>query len=170
MKKIGPIKTKVPVPHTLTGYAKNKDATQPFDASIPVRLVKQSKSTITVQVGQPNIKLEGQYVFLTNGILKIANVDINREAADALQSAIDPNKLKATISTELQKLNMAVQSAGFRDDGGHLIAEITLTANVSAADITNLLKEIQNESPSDPLRRGSDGSAADAILMRGLLV
>ena len=143
MKKIGPIKTKVPVPHTWTDYIKNKDATQPFDASIPVSLVKESDTSVALQVGKPKINLEGQFVFLTNGVLKIANVDINQKAADALQSAIDPNKLKATIPPEFQKLNMAVQSAGFRDEGGHLIAEITLTADVSAGDITNLLKQIQ---------------------------
>ena len=143
MKKIGPIKTKVPVPHTWTNYMKNKDATQPFDASIPVSLVKDSPTSVALQIGKPNIKLEGQFVVLTNGILKIANVDINQKAANALQSAIDPSKLKAAIPPELQKLNMTVQSAGFKDEGGHLIAEIVLTANVSAGDITNLLKQIQ---------------------------
>jgi hypothetical protein len=143
MKRIGPIKTKVPVPHTWTNYMKNKDATQPFDASIPVSLVKQGDTTVALQISKPNIKLEGQYVFLTNGILKIANIDINQKAAGALQNAIDPNKLKATIPPELQKLNMAVETAHFVNDGGHLVAEITLTAKVSATEITNLLKQIQ---------------------------
>jgi hypothetical protein len=144
MRKIGPIKTKVPVKvQTWAGYIKNKDATQPFDATIPVSLNKQSSSTVALQLGQPNIKLGGQYASLTRGILSIAGVNINQKAADALQSAIDPNKLKATIPTELQKLNMAIQSAQFINDGGHLVAELVLTANVSGADITGLLKEIQ---------------------------
>jgi hypothetical protein len=144
MVKVGPLKTKVPVSvHTWSSEIKNKDGTQPFDATILASLVKQNDTTVALQLGQPNIKLSGQYVFLTNGILKIADVDINQKANSALQSAIDPNKLKATLPTELQKLNMAVQSAQFTDDAGHLVAELVLTANVSGAEITDLLKQIQ---------------------------
>jgi hypothetical protein len=150
MKKIGPIKTKVPVIHTWPSVIKNKDATQPFDATIPVSFVKQSDTTVALQLGQPNIKLSGQYAFITDGILKIANIDINQKAVSALQGAIDPNKLKATLPTELQKLNMAVQSAHFVDDGGHLVAELNLSSNVSAAAITNLLKQIQLPSSAAP--------------------
>ncbi len=143
MKKIGPIKTKVPVIHTWPSVIKNKDATQPFDATLPASLVKQSDTAVALQLGQPDIKLSGQYAFLTNGILKIAGVDINQKASAALQNAIDPNKLKAALPTELQKLNMTVQSAHFVDDGGHLVAELNLSASVSASDITNLLRQIQ---------------------------
>jgi hypothetical protein len=51
----------------------------------------------------------------------------------ALQRAIDPVKLKTALPKELQKLNMSVQSARFRDYGGHAIAEINLEAIISGS-------------------------------------
>ena len=66
-------------------------------------------------------------------VLKRANADLNKSALSALQSAIDPEKLKAALPKELQKLNMSVQSARFRDYGGHAIAEINLGATISGS-------------------------------------
>jgi hypothetical protein len=42
---------------------------------------------------------------------------------------------------------MTVQSADFKDDGGHAVAEVDLTSNVPWGDVTNALKQIQ--SPPD---------------------
>jgi hypothetical protein len=55
-------------------------------------------------------------------------MDINQKALGALQSAIDPAKLKEALPKEYQKLNMTVVSTRFRNYGGHAIAEINLAA------------------------------------------
>lgn len=68
---------------------------------------------------------------MTNANLKIAKVNISQKAHNALQSAIDLAKLKEILPDELQKLNMNVVSARFRNVGGHAIAEINLAARVS---------------------------------------
>ena len=36
-----------------------------------------------------------------------------------------------------------VQSADFKDDGGHLVAEVVLTSNVPWSDVANASKQIQ---------------------------
>jgi len=138
-KKIGFIKMKVPVLHTRTNLKKNKDGSQPFDASLPISLVKKDDAAVALEFAKPNIKLEGQY---TNTILKLANVDINKEANSALQSAIDPAKLKAVLPKELQKLNMSIVSARFRDYGGHAVAEMNLAARISGNSLTQLRQQI----------------------------
>jgi hypothetical protein len=147
MKKVGPIKTKVPVTHILTNYVKTKIASEPYEASMPVSFVKKDDKSVAVQLGQPIVKPEGQYVSVANGTLKIADVDITQKAAHAWKSALDPDKLKVTIPSELETLNMTVQSADFKDDGGHLVAEVILTSNVPRGDVADALKQIQ--SPPD---------------------
>ncbi len=144
MKKVGPIKTKLPVRRTVTNTEKSKITSEPFQASMPISFVKQGDTSVAVRLGQPTVTPEGQYVSVTNGVLKIVDVDISQKVAHALHSALDPDKLKTTIPSELEKLNMTVQSAGFKDDGGHLIAEVVMTANVPWGDVANALKQIQS--------------------------
>ena len=144
MKKVGPIKTKLPVRRTLTKTEKSKITSEPFQASMPISFVKQGDTAVAVRLEQPLVTPEGQHVSVTNGVLKIADVDVSQKVAHALHSALDPDKLKTTIPSELEKLNMMVQSAGFKDDGGHLIAEVVMTANVPWGDVANALKQTQS--------------------------
>lgn len=137
------IKTKVPVVKTWPGSPiKTILATQPFDADLPITLAKSSEHSVELNFSRPDIELKGQYAFITKGILHIAGVDINQKAFDALQKAIDPQKLQLAIPDEIVKFNPAVESARFLDQGGHLTAEIDLRAEIPAAEITDLLKTL----------------------------
>jgi hypothetical protein len=49
--------------------------------------------------------------------------------------------LKGTLPKELQKLNMAIISARFRDRGGHAVVEINLAAKTSSNTTTSLLQQ-----------------------------
>jgi hypothetical protein len=133
---------------------KNKDGSQPFRASLLIQLVKKDDATVALDIAEPNVKLEGPDVVMTNAILKRASVDINQKAHNALQSAIDPAKLKAVLPKELQKLNMSVVSARFRDIGGHAIAEINLATRVSGKSTTQLLQQTA-ASPADRNEKAS---------------
>ncbi len=144
-KKIGFINMKVPVLHTWTNLKKNKNDTQPFDASLPVYFVRKDNEKIALEFAKSNIKLGGQYA---DTVLKLADIDINKKAYNALQSAIDPEKLKAALPKELQKLNMPIISARFRDYGGHAMAEINLATRVSGTSTTQLLQQT-SASPAD---------------------
>jgi len=127
-KKIGFIKLKVPVLRTVKNMIKNKNGTRPFRGSLPIQLVKTDNANIGFKIIEAEIKLEGENVVITNANLNQAKIDINQKAFSALQSAIDPAKLKAVLPNEFQKLNMTVVSTRFRSYGGHAIAEINLAA------------------------------------------
>jgi hypothetical protein len=127
-KKIGFMKLKVPVLQTVKNMKKNKDGTQPFHGNLPIQLVKKDNANIGFKISEAEIKLEGEDTVVTNANLNLAKIDINLKAFSALQSAIDPAKLKAVLPNEFQKLNMTVVSTRFRSYGGHAIAEINLAA------------------------------------------
>lgn len=141
-KKIAFIKLSVPLLHTWANLIRNKDGTQLFHGSLPIYLVEKGDAAVALKVAEPDIVLERQEVSVTNASLKLAKLELSQKASNALQSAIDPAKLKEALPTELQKLNMAVVSARFRDQGGHAVAEINLAARASGESIPQLLQQV----------------------------
>ena len=90
--------------------------------------MKKDDGAVALEFAKPYVKIEGQY---HEAILKPANAGINKNAHNAIQSMIDLAKLKAVLPKEIQKLNMSIVSARFRDYGGHALAEINLAANIA---------------------------------------
>jgi hypothetical protein len=125
-KKLLFLKWKVPVTHVVRTVKERNDGAQAFRGSMPIQLVKKDGASVALKVVEPNIKLEGQEALMTNA--NLAKTHINQKVYAALQSAIDPAKLKAALPKDLQKMNMTVVSARFRSYGGHAIAEINLAA------------------------------------------
>ena len=156
-KKIGFLNFKVPVLQTLKDVKRSKNGTQSFHGTLPIYLEKMDNGTVTLRVAKPNILLEGDEETLTNTNLQLATADISRQAYNVLQRAIDPAKLRGVLPDELQKISMTVVSARFRDQGGHAIAEINLTAKVSGASIAQLLQQTAAS-------RGSRVKTADSIV------
>jgi hypothetical protein len=107
---------------------KKNDFTQSFRGNLPIQLVKKDGANVGLKIAEHDIKLEGQDLAMTTASLNLAKMDLNRKAYNALQSAIDPAKLKAILPKEYQKMNMTVVSTRFRSYGGHAIAEINLAA------------------------------------------
>jgi hypothetical protein len=118
---------------------KNKSFTQPFDATLPVKLQKTGQSSLGLVLGQPNVKLGGQFVAVTNGLLNIAGVNINDQAKKALERAIDPNKLTISLPKEYADLNPTIVDAAFRSDQGQLGVRIGMTAMIPPARINEIL-------------------------------
>jgi hypothetical protein len=150
-KKIAFVKLSIPQLYTWTNLIKNKDGTHLFHGSLPIYLAEKDATTVAVKVAGPNIIMDRQEASVTGASLKLAKLDINQKASAALQSAIDPAKLKEALPSELQKLNMAVVSARFRDQGGHAVAEVNLAARVSGESIPELLQQVA----ASPPRRGN---------------
>jgi hypothetical protein len=140
-KKIGFLNLKVPSLHTAKDVKKSKDGTQSFRGTLPIYLVRVDDATVALKVADPKISLEGDEESITNTSLQLATADISRQAYRVLQRAIDPAKLRGALPDELQKLNMTVVSARFRDQGGHAIAEINLSARVLRDSIPLLLRQ-----------------------------
>ncbi|WP_316228257.1 hypothetical protein [Bradyrhizobium sp. SZCCHNR1039] len=142
------IKTKVPKVVTWPGDPiKNKLAIQPFDADLPVALVRLNDASVALTIGRPAIELKGQFAFITNGILTVAGIDINQKAQDTLNRAVDPEKLKLAIPAEFQEFNPKIDSARFIDDGGQLAAEINMSALIPAAKVTAMIKDLIDKKP-----------------------
>lgn len=137
------IKIRVPIVKTWPGSPiKTILVTQPFDADLPVALVRNNEHAVGLQFSKPDIELNGQYAFITKGVLNIAGVDINQLAYDALQKAIDPQKLIVSIPEDISKYNPNIESARLYDNQGHLSAEISMSALVPADALNELVKEL----------------------------
>lgn len=140
-KKIAFLTLKLPVQRTWRNVRKNMDGSEPFHGMLPVALAEKDDANVALRLAKPTIRFEGEPT-LTNTNLNLAMTDMNQKLSKALQSAIDVAKLKGTLPKELQKLNMTIVSARFRDRGGHAIAEINLAAKTSGNTTTSLLQQI----------------------------
>jgi hypothetical protein len=123
-KKILFLKVNLPERHTWRPMKERRDGAQSFTGSLPIQLVKKDDASVSLKIAESDVKLEGQEGSPINTLTK----HINQKAYSALQSAIDPAKLKMALPKELQKMNMTVVSTRFRSYGGHAIAEINLAA------------------------------------------
>lgn len=141
-KKIAFLTLKLPVQRTWRNVRKNIDGSEPFHGMLSVALAEKDAGNVALRATKPTIRFEGEPTFLTNTNLNLAMTDMNQKVSKALQSAIDVAKLKDTLPKELQKLNMTIISARFRDRGGHAIAEINLAARASGNTTTSLLQQI----------------------------
>lgn len=141
-KKIAFLTLKLPVRRTWRNVQKNIDGSEPFHGMLPVALGEKDDANVALRVTKPTIRFEGEPTFLTNTNLNLAMTDMNKKVSKALQSAIDVAQLKAALPKELQKLNMTVVSARFRDRGGHAIAEINLAARTSGNTTSSLRQQI----------------------------
>jgi len=141
-KKIAFLRLKLPVRHTWRTVKKNREDTQPFQGTLQLYLAEKDDATVGLKIAEPSIKLEGQPAFATNANLSLAMADMSKKVSKTLQSAIDLTKLKDALPKELQKLNMTVVSARFRDRGGHAIAEVNLVGKASGNTTASLLQQI----------------------------
>jgi len=72
--------------------------------------------------------------------LNIAGVNLNNVAADALNRAVDPSKLRQSIPEDLLKLNPQIAVARFLDNSGKLDVELQLSSKVPPEQLTELLQ------------------------------
>jgi hypothetical protein len=140
--KVSFLTLKLPVQRTWRNVKRNMDGTQPFHGTLLVSLAEKDGASIALRNTEPNLRLDGEASFATNANLSLAKADMNEKVSKTLRSAIDWTKLKDVLPKELQKFNMTISSARFRDRGGHAIAEINLTGKASSVTTTSLLQQI----------------------------
>lgn len=140
--KVSFLTLKLPVKRTWRNVKRNMDGTQPFHGTLLVSLAEKDGANIALRNTEPNLRLDGEATFATNANLSLAKADMNEKLFKTLRSAIELTKLKDVLPRELQKVNMTINSARFRDRGGHAIAEINLTGKASSVTTTSLLQQI----------------------------
>lgn len=139
------------IPHIVTwpgNPIKNILLSQPISASIPITLSPLTPQTLKVTLGQPNVQLGGQPALsaVRDFLLGIFKVNINDLAAKAVNSAVDPTKLQATLPADFMRLNPKITKAEFVATNGNAGAEIDAEALVVAANLTDILKAIADKS------------------------
>jgi hypothetical protein len=151
IKKVGPIKTKVPEVVTWPGSPiKNKTLNQPFEVTEAAQVVKVDDHTVALQLGAPDVKLGGRFVFITKGILSLAGVDINTKAREALNKAIDASKLRVSVPNEILQYNPHIDGVSFQSVGPRLFVVMDLSADVPAEKITAVLKQLVDSAAKKP--------------------
>jgi Caspase domain len=99
---------------------------QPFDANIPFGLGVADRLSLEVRLGQPTVSLGGQLGGVTEGILRIAGVDLNDKLREALSGVVNPDLLKGTLPEDLLQLDPVVTRAGLFSSSGALAASVEL--------------------------------------------
>ena len=113
-----------------------------------VSLAEKDGANVALRNTEPNLRLDGEPTFATNANLSLAKTDMNEKVSKTLRSAIDLTKLKDVLPKELQKFNMTISSARFRDRGGHAVVEINLAGKASGIATTSLLQQIDAGRPA----------------------
>jgi hypothetical protein len=124
---------------------KNRNINQPFEATLPFRLTLVDPHTVAVRLGDPNVNLGGLLGGVTNGILKIAGVDINARAKQALEGAINLDSLKKSLPSELLAFNSNLMRAELFSNSDSLAATLEMNISIDSktlADLGNLLQGI----------------------------
>jgi hypothetical protein len=86
------------------------------------------------------VNLGGTFGGISNGILRIAGVDINKRLKDAMDQAISADMLRRSLPAEVLRLNPSIQKAALFNNRGTLAASIEMTANVTGSNLTELLQ------------------------------
>ena len=115
---------------------------QPFEATLPFQGMVADQQAVAVKLGDPTVNLGGTLGGVTEGILKIAGVDINIKAKELLDGAIRPDLLRQTLPTDLLELNPTITRAQLLDNQGALALYAELTALADLAAISEFLTKV----------------------------
>jgi hypothetical protein len=117
---------------------KNLNLTQPFDAKLPFQLQMLDQRTIGVVFGDPTVNLGGILGGVSDKILKIAGVDINRQAKEALDSLLNPDLLKMALPEEISSFNPILTTASLQNKSGALMAYMEMKLTVDQQTLKGL--------------------------------
>jgi hypothetical protein len=121
---------------------KGRLVNQPFDARLPFQVEIADLQAVAVKLGDPEIDLGGTLGGVTDGILKIAGVDINAKAKELLDGAIRPDLLRQILPADLLALNPTLTRAQLLDNHGALALYAELTALADLAMLSEFLTQI----------------------------
>lgn len=115
---------------------------QPFDATLPFSAVLADARTIAIQLGQPTVTLGGQFGSVTQGVLRIAGVDISAIAKEALDRLISPDLLRQTLPADLLQLNPVLTRAELMSNLGALALYVEMNASFDGTALGRLIRSL----------------------------
>lgn len=123
---------------------KNRNVNQPFEATLPFRLVVVDPQTMAVELGEPSVSLGGALGGVTDKVLRIAGVEINSRVKEALNQAINPDLLKASLPEDLRQLESTITRAELLNNSGALAATFEMSTVVDGEGLSRLVTLLQN--------------------------
>ncbi len=121
---------------------KNRNINQPFDARLPFQVVVADPHTIALQLGNPSVDLGGSLGGVTEGILRIAGVDISAKVRELLAGSISPDLLQQTLPADLLPLRPVITRAELVSHSGDLALYAEMNATVDGKAIGQLIRQI----------------------------
>lgn len=121
---------------------KTRNLSQPFEAKLPFSLSVVDSDTFAIKLGDPDVDLGGPLGGVTEGILKIAGVDVNAKVKEALDRAISPDALKQNLPEFLLKYNPTLTRADFLSNSGALALTLELEALLDTKALGEILREL----------------------------
>lgn len=123
---------------------KTRNFTQPFEATLPFSVEVADPQSFSVKLGDPAVNLGGALGGVTEGILRIAGVDINAEAKKALDRAINPGALTQTLPDFLTLFNPTLTRAELLSNSGALALTLEAQATLTIVQLAELLTTLAN--------------------------
>lgn len=123
---------------------KNRNLSQPFDATLPFSVAVVDSDTFAIKLGDPDVNLGGALGGVTEGILKIAGVDVNAKVKEALDQAVNPEVLKQNLPEFLLKYNPTLTRAELLSNSGALALTLEADALLDAQALGELIQEFAN--------------------------
>jgi hypothetical protein len=121
---------------------KNKNINQPFDATLPFQVVVADPHTIELRLGNPAVNLGGTLGGVTQGLLRIAGVDISTKVRELLAGAISPELLRQTLPADLLPLNPVITRAELTSHSGDLALYAEMSASVDGKPIGQMIGQL----------------------------
>lgn len=121
---------------------KNRNASQPFEATLPFQVEVVPPQSYALKLGDPSVDLRGPLGGVTEGILKIAGVDINAKVKEALNRAIHPDALQQTLPDFVLKYNPTLTRAELLSNSGTLALRLETDATLNVWQLAELVREL----------------------------
>lgn len=124
---------------------KNRNISQPFEAMLPFTLELVDARTVAVRLGTPSVDLGGTLGGVTEGILRIAGVDLNAQVKQVLDAAIGSDLLAQALPEFLARFDPSIKRAEFLNNSGSLALAIELEASLDLLALGTLIEWLVNQ-------------------------
>lgn len=121
---------------------KNRNLSQSFEAKLPFGVEVVSPQSYALKLGDPSVDLGGALGGVTEGILKIAGVNVNEKVKEALDRAIHPNTLKQKLPEFVLKYNPTLTRAELLSDSGALALRLEVDTTLNVMQLAELIQDL----------------------------
>jgi len=125
---------------------KNRNLNQPFEATLPFTVGLVDPHTYALKLGDPDVNLGGALGGVTEGILKIAGVDVNAKVKEALDRALSPEALKQKLPEFLLQYDPTLTRAELLSNSGALALSLEMEALLDAKQLGELIQMLLSQS------------------------